>query len=301
MHNTKPQATAGFAAGSGLSWLAAILTAGSAIVVAQEAPLPDKSAYTLFNPTPDKFMRQLAPDRPDKTDSPFTVDAGHFEIEMDYANLTYNQPNSQRGNVQSTSYEVAPMNLKVGLLNSLDFQLVFTPYESQTAKDRTAGTTEHTSGFNGITPRFKLNLVGNDGGLFALALLPFVKLPLSSGNVGNNSVEGGLGIPFAFDIPGWDVGFQTSFLYNRDSAGSGYHTEFDNSVSVGHSLIGKLGIAAEFFSSVSTETGSAWVGTFDTWLTYQINKNLRLDGGVYIGVTPAADDWHPWLGMTARF
>jgi len=33
----------------------------------------------------------------------------------------------------------------------------------------------------------------------------------------------------------------------------------------------------------------------DTWLTYQINKDLRLDGGVYIGVTLAADDWHPWL------
>jgi hypothetical protein len=40
--------------------------------------------------------------------------------------------------------------------------------------------------------------------------------------------------------------------------------------------------------------------TVDTWLTYQVNKNLRLDGGVYIGVTPAADDWHPWIGMTWR-
>jgi hypothetical protein len=29
-------------------------------------------------------------------------------------------------------------------------------------------------------------------------------------------------------------------------------------------------------------------------------KNLRLDGGIF-RVTPAADDWHPWLGMTWRF
>jgi hypothetical protein len=57
----------------------------------------------------------------------------------------------------------------------------------------------------------------------------------------------------------------------------------------------------EFFSNVSTERGSTWVGTVDTWLTYQVSKNLRLDGGVYIGVTPAADDWHPWLGMTWRY
>ena len=30
----------------------------------------------------------------------------------------------------------------------------------------------------------------------------------------------------------------------------------------------------------------------DTWLTYQVHKNLRLDGGIYLGVTPVADDWH---------
>jgi hypothetical protein len=33
-------------------------------------------------------MRELSADRPDKTDCPFTVDAGHFQVEMDFANLT---------------------------------------------------------------------------------------------------------------------------------------------------------------------------------------------------------------------
>jgi hypothetical protein len=27
---------------------------------------------------------------------------------------------------------------------------------------------------------------------------------------------------------------------------------------------------------------------------------LCLDAGVYIGVTQAADDWHPWVGVTWR-
>ena len=39
---------------------------------------PDKNQYNLFNPTPDELMRELNADRPDKTDCPFTVDAGHF-------------------------------------------------------------------------------------------------------------------------------------------------------------------------------------------------------------------------------
>ena len=284
-----------------------ILAAGSITARAQDADgttssqLPDKSRYNLFNPTPSEFMREMSADRPDKTDCPFTVDAGHFQIEMDFANMTCNQPNSARGNVRFTAFEIAPMNLKVGLLNDLDFQLVYTSYRWEKTDNRDMGTTERNSGFDGITPRLKLNLVGNDGGFFALALIPFVKLSLCSGHLGNDSTEGGLGIPYSFDIPGWDVGFQTTSRLNRNGAGSGYHAEFDNSVSIGHPIIGKLSLSAEFFSSVSTEQNSDWVGTVDTWLTYQVSKNLRLDGGVYFGVTPAANDWHPWIGMTWRY
>lgn len=280
-----------------------VCLAGALRVAAADAtePPPDKSGYTFFNPTPRALMRELSADRPDKTDCPFTVDAGHFQFELDFANLTYSRPNPERSNVRYTAYEAAPMNVKVGLLNNLDFQLVYTSYRWEKTDDGDKGIVERKSGFEGITPRLKLNLMGNDGGSFALALIPFVKLPLSQEHLGNGSVEGGLGIPYAFDIPGWDVGFQTGFHLNRNDSGNGYHTGFDNSVSIGHAVIAKLSVAAEFFSSVSTEGGTGWVGTVDTWLTYQISKNLRIDGGVYIGVTPAADRWHPWVGMTWRY
>jgi hypothetical protein len=279
--------------------LALIVT--SVAARAQEAPSPNKSYYTLFNPTPDQYMREMSPDRPDKTDSPFTVDAGHFQIEMDFVNFTYDAPASERGNIRSAGYQVAPMNLKIGVLNNMDFQLVLSPWQWQRSEDKSKGAVEQRSGFGDVTPRIKINLVGNDGGFFALALIPFVKLPTNQDHLGNGAVEGGVGIPYAFDIPGWDVGFQTTFSFNRNDAGSGYHTEFDNSIGIGHSLIGKLSLYAEFFAGVSTEQGTGWVGTLDTWMTYQVNKNLRLDGGVYIGVTGAADDWHPWVGMTWRY
>ena len=43
----------------------------------------NKSQYHLFNPTPTGLMRELSTDRPDKTESPYTVDAGHLQIEVD--------------------------------------------------------------------------------------------------------------------------------------------------------------------------------------------------------------------------
>src|ERR1039457_2951403 len=191
----------------------------------------------LFKPTPEEYMREMSPDRPDKTDSPFTVDAGHFQLEMDFANFTYDAPNSERGNVKTEDYQIAPMNLKVGVLNNMDFQLVLAPYQWERTDDRNAGTVGQKSGFGDITPRVKVNLIGNDGGFFALALIPFVKLPTSQDHLGNGSVEGGLGIPYAFDIPNWDVGFQTTVSINHHAADNGCHAEIANYVSIGHAVI----------------------------------------------------------------
>ena len=60
---------------------AAVMVAATAILVAGPALGADKSSYTLFNPTPDRLLRDMTTDRPDVTESPFTVDAGHIQIE----------------------------------------------------------------------------------------------------------------------------------------------------------------------------------------------------------------------------
>ena len=279
------------------------LFAGALPVDAEETERPgtDKSKYNLFNPTPRAFMRELSADRPDKTDSAFTVDAGHFQLEMDFANFTYDRYNLEHRNARFMAWEAAPLNLKIGLLNDLDFQLVLIPGRWERTEDKTTGNVETKAGFGGVTPRLKLNVVGNDGGPFALAVMPFVKLPAGQDHLTSGSVEGGLKIPYAFEVPGWDLSLQAEIDIVRNRVESGYHSELINSVSLGHSIIGKLSGYVEFYSSVSTERNSEWVGTVDTWLTYQINVNWRLDTGIYIGVTRAAEDWHPFVGMTRRF
>lgn len=208
------------------------MLAASRIMAAEHVP-PDKSGYTLFNPTPEQFMRELSADRPDRTDCPFTVDAGHFQLEMDYANYTWDSPDTLLG-LKASGYQVAPMNLKVGVLNTMDVQLVLTPYEQKRVRDERTGAVEYQSGFGDITPRAKVNLVGDDRGFFALALIPFVKFPTAQDDLGNGAYEGGVGIPYAFDVPNWDVGFQTTFSANQNDIGGGYHTEFANSVSISH-------------------------------------------------------------------
>src|SRR5688572_7370925 len=78
----------------------------------------DKSQYTLFNPTPPDLMRELSTDRPDKTESAYTVDAGHVQIEMDVVSYVYDH--SGEPDVEAWDFAIA--NFKLGLLNNLDLQ-----------------------------------------------------------------------------------------------------------------------------------------------------------------------------------
>ena len=263
---------------------------------------PDKSQYTLFNPTPRDLMRALSADRPDKTESPFTVDAGHFQIEADILNYSYDRYNLARTDTRVETVSIAPMNLKVGLCNSVDFQLVIETYTSVREHDVATGAVQKNRGFGDIIPRLKWNVWGNDGGATALALMPFVKLPTNQDDLGNNSVEGGLIVPFAAQLPyDWSMGMTSVFDCMRDSAGSGHHAEFIHTITFSHEIVNKLAGYVEFFSLVSAETGSDWVGTVDIGFTYALSDDIQLDGGINIGVTRSADDINPFLGISWRF
>jgi len=272
----------------------------AACVRAQEANAvtPDKAGYNLFNPVPENLMRELAPDRPDKTESPYTVDAGHFQLEMDFANYTYNDS----GGTTTRAWNVAPFNIKAGLLNNVDLQFVYDDYLNVRTKNSATGMTTTQSGVGDFTTRLKINLWGDDGGKTAFALLPFVKFPTSTDNLGNDAVEGGVIFPLAIKLPDdFDLGLETAVSYLRDDDDNNYHADFINSATLDHGLIGKLSGYLEFFSDISTEPHAGWVGTVDTGLEFLLTENVQLDCGCNFGVTQAADDYNPFAGITVRF
>jgi hypothetical protein len=261
----------------------------------------DKSQYHLLNPTPRNLMREMSTDRPDKTESAYTVDAGHFQLEMDVLSYSYDRDNGLPGDTRVESLSVAPMNLKVGLCNRADLQMVVETYTSVRTHVRATGEVERQRGFGDITLRLKANMWGNDGGRTALALMPFVKLPTNQDDLGNNSVEGGLIAPLAVDLgAGWGMGLMTEVDIVRGDGG-GHNPEFINTITFGHNIVGDLDGYVEFFSAVSTEEDSEWVGTFDMGVTYGLTEDIQLDAGVNIGVTRSADDWNPFLGLSWRF
>lgn len=292
-HNFRSSAT--------LSIVAAVIAGVSSTGRAAEAT-PDKSAYHLFNPTPASLMRELSTDRPDKTESAYTVDAGHIQIESDL--VSYSRDHDKEGGADTVvdAWTFAAINFKVGLCNRTDLQIVVDSYNRVRTDDRIASTVVRQKGFGDITTRLKYNVWGNDGGETALALMPWVKFPSNQDNLGNNAVEAGLIIPLNGDLPwGWGFGIMTEVDFIQNSTDTDYHAEFVNSITFSHDIWGKLGGYVEFWSLVSTESGAPWVGTVDLGLTYAATDNIQIDAGINIGVTRSAEDLNPFLGLTVRF
>ncbi len=261
-----------------------------------------KNSYHLLNPTPKEEMRELSTDRPDKTESAYTVDAGHVQMEMDWVNYSYDRNNSSRENIRNESFSFATANLKIGLCNEVDLQLVVPTYNTARTDNRSSGDMQKQSGFGDLISRLKINLWGNDGGTTAFAVMPFIKFPTSQDGLGNHAFEGGIILPLAVALPGdWQMGLMTEFDFRRDEFSDGHHAEFINSITFSHPIVGHLDGYVEFFSWVSAESGSDWIGTADLGLVYALTDNVQLDAGINFGVTEAADDFNPFAGITIRF
>lgn len=261
---------------------------------------PSKSQYHLLNPTPKELMREMSTDRPDKTESAYTVDAGHYQIEMSFIDYTYDHRNVENTDTRVDNFSSLPTNFKIGLCNSVDLQLVYSPFLDKNSKGQGEKTSKTGSG--DLQTRLKVNLWGNDGGKTALAVMPFIKYPTNTDDLGNDDVEGGIIIPLAVSLPKeWNMGIMTEFDFNRSADNDDYYTDFINSITFGHQIIGALNGYIEFFSKFNNEPDSTWVGTVDGGLTYAVNENIQLDAGVNIGVTRSANDFNPFCGISIRY
>jgi hypothetical protein len=111
----------------------------------------DKSQYNLFNPTPCSQLRDFAPDRPDQTEGPFTVDAGHLQLELGIFQYTYTNQPQRFSNIRTDSYQWFNAAIKLGVLNNLDLELFVPIYNEVDLKQGNIKT--RMSGFGDLIVR----------------------------------------------------------------------------------------------------------------------------------------------------
>ncbi len=280
-----------------LSSLAPIQAEGDAPIA---TPPVDKSQYNLFHPVPDNLLRSFSADRPSQSTGPYTVDAGHFYFETSVISSLYDEPDSQ---ATVRQFNVLPFNFRMGLTSNIELDIAYANYLNVRTHDRATGQTDERDGLGDLILQGKINLVGNDGGKVAFGLIPFLKVPTNTHDLGNDSVEGGLGLPLQFALPaGFSLGLEPIFQFVRNGTDDGYVPAFTNALIVGHTLFtDKLSTYAEFYDVVTDDSGSSHAAFIDTGFVYQILPNAEVDIGCNFGITDAAPDYQPFAGFSFRF
>jgi hypothetical protein len=263
----------------------------------------DKSRYTLFNPTPERLMRELTTDRPDITETPFTVDAGHVQVETSLLSYARSAP-AEDGTVGDI-YDVAPANIRIGISNDAEVNLVWQPYGVVRMRHSALAPAARHAGVGEAALRAKVNLWGNDTfsepGATALALLPFVIVPTDRGNgIGATHMSAGVNMPFAAKLTDRiELGLNAGLHAMKNELAPGYRLEWFGSLALSYEWSERFGTYVEVATRLGTRDPRGEMALVGGGLTYKVHKNLQLDAGINFGVTPAADRINPFVGLSA--
>jgi hypothetical protein len=264
----------------------------------------DKSRYTIFDPTPPQYLREFETDRPDITESPFTIDAGHVQTETDIVNYRKSRPD-ENGAVKETIL-FGSTNVRVGVTNNAEVDFLLQPFNA--VRTRAAGESNSSwrAGPDVFEARAKFNIYGNDSfekpGATAVALLPFVDLPTVNNGVGQTAVEGGLIVPFAIKLTEKiDLSLMTEFDWRKNEDDRNYHVEYVNTASLSYEFTKVVSSYVELATTFGNESPFGPVIVFGTGLTFKVKHDLQFDVGMNVGLSRAADRLNPFFGMSKRF
>ena len=249
--------------------------------------------YNFFHQVPNEQMREeMETDRPDVTESPYTVDAGHIQFESDLFRYKF----SNTAEEHRRQYLFAPFTMKLGLTQHTDFQLCLESYRSEYHKsDPEPG--EHYNSCGSLMLRVKANLAGNDSGKFALAVMPYLKMPANS-FFDHHKFECGIIIPAQWKIQDkLSVGFQEEIDLSAES--EEYELQALQSLAFSYDMLDKWKLIGEtyyiyHFPECRMENFINVALQFFPW------SNFALDTGMLHGFRSGSEH-HFYLGMAWRY
>jgi len=255
-----------------------------------------RRGYTLFKPLPKALMREeMETDRPNVTETPHTVEAGHFQYEADLFKFQRERTEDSREH----SWLANQANLKLGLLKNTALQVIVQTYGKEINREITSGEKEAASGFGDITVRLKQSLYGNYNGNFSIAVMPYVKFPTNTYS-DNKMYEEGLMVPMLLKLPHeWKIGMQLEGDYLKDDDAPARHAELLQSVTLSHVLFKKLEVFGESFYTYNFKDHK--INNFlDAALEYEVTHDLKIDVGINYGLqTMAHKDY--FAGIAFRY
>lgn len=227
------------------------------------------------------------------TEVPATVDPGRFRFEVDALSLIVDR----EGPEKFTGVGAGSILLTTGLTPTWDVQLGVEVFISQ--RFESGDFTERRAGTGDVYLRTKWNFYSSDH--LSAAILPFVKVPTNTKDVGNDAVEGGVILPWETYIFGvLTLNSMVELDLVRNEADDGYDTLFYASSAVSKELTRFLSVYAEL-DATKAAGGSPWQTTLGVGAYITVSDHLSWDLVVYRGLNREAPDWNPVVRVNYGF
>lgn len=248
-------------------------------------PLPLRLAAILSALTASVFAQY--------TEIPSTVAPGKFLLEMDALSLVIDR----EGLDKFTAVGAGLAIVTTGITERWDIQVGAELYISQ--RYESGNFTERNTGIGDVHVRTKWNFYSDEK--LSMAVIPFVKIPTNSGGVGNDSVEGGIIVPWeVYLIGGFTMNAMVELDLVRNAADDGYDALWYASASVSRSFTSRLTVYAEL-DAQKTSGGSPWDSTLGVGAYLTISEVLSWDIVMYRGLSRGAPDWNPVVRVNIGF
>lgn len=221
------------------------------------------------------------------TETPGTVAPGRFLLEVDGVNLSMGRAEGA-GNTY-TALLVGSTMITTGLTSTIDVQAGVDVFHRHKLKYR--GGSESDSGFGDVWLRTKWTFWRNEAVGAAMAVMPYVKVPTSSGGVGNDSVEGGVIIPWAMAFAGFNAGAMAQWDIVRNDADNGYDSRWFASAYAERTLAFGFSLYGEAVLETTSAGWSRATGQYGGGVLWQFSDHIQLDYQLLRGINSRTADW----------
>jgi outer membrane putative beta-barrel porin/alpha-amylase len=238
------------------------------------------------------LAQDINPDRPDLTTSAEVVPAGALQLET---GLEYERERS--GGAPTRQQLTVQAVLRAGLATRLEVSLEGEPFIWQRADDDDRGSGDYT-----LALKYRLYAPPEASGAPALALRPFVKLPVARAPIGSERLDVGALLLMSLGLP-WGLGLDV----NAGAAAIG-QTHPDGfipqgvvSASFSWAATDRLTTIADFFFATKEERDGRENLLATVAVVYKVTPLLALDAGMRTTLAGPGPDWSAFVGLSARF